>query len=97
MTITNIEMADREWKRLYTSAVGQSFLKTLTEPITNSDSALKNQAGVPHGAGLVPLLLGLNVGDRVDTAALKTAVPKAPARRITVQVFPATSGPRSGA
>ncbi|KKL66333.1 hypothetical protein LCGC14_2146040, partial [marine sediment metagenome] len=91
MTTTKIEVAERELRRLVTSAVGRSFLKTLTEPITNSDSALKRQAGVPHGAGLVPLILGLKADDRVDTAALKASIPKRPKRKVTVQVFTAST------
>ena len=48
-----IEWAAREKRRSVNQAVGRNFLKTTTEPLTNSDSALKNMAGVSHAAGLV--------------------------------------------
>lgn len=41
------------------AAVGKNFFKTVTEPLTNSDSILKKQVGVPHAAGLIDELLKL--------------------------------------
>src|SRR6266536_2549850 len=71
-----IMVAPREKRRLVYAAVGKSFLKTVTEPITNSDSILKTQAGVPHGAGLIDALLKLKRDPRVDTSELKNRLPK---------------------
>ena len=70
-----ITVAPREKRRLVHAAVGKSFLKTVTEPITNSDSILKTQAGVAHGAGLVNELLKLKRDERVDTSELKHRLP----------------------
>lgn len=86
MTKTVINWAAREKRRAVNSAVGRNFLKTITEPITNSDSALKKQAGVSHGAGLVDLLLGLKVNERVNTSELKEAIHKTATRKIVVQL-----------
>jgi len=81
-----IMVAPREKRRLVYAAVGKSFLKTVTEPITNSDSILKTQAGVPHGAGLIDELLKLKRDPRVDTSELKNRLPKHQRRRIVVEL-----------
>jgi hypothetical protein len=81
-----IHVAAREKRRVVTQAVGANFLKTITEPFTNSDSALKKMAQVPHSAGLVDRVLQLNVGDRVDTSSLKLSIPKSPIRRIKLEL-----------
>src|SRR2546428_9955777 len=88
-----IEWAAREKKRTVNAGVGRNFLKTITEPLTNSDSALKKQATVPHGAGLIDEMLKLKDGDRVDTSAIKASIPKATLRKVFVQLNPKTSGP----
>ena len=82
-----ITWAGREKRRQTNKAVGGSFLKTLTELITNSDSALKRQLGISHSAGLVEKMLELNVGDRVDTASLKKGLARRGEGRITVEVY----------
>jgi hypothetical protein len=89
MAKKKIELASREWKRTVFSAVGRNFLKTITEPITNSDSAIKKQAGVSHSAGLVERLLALKLNDRVNTSELKTDIPKARRRQIKVELVTA--------
>jgi len=81
-----IEVAPREMRRIVNNAVGKSFLKSITQPITNSDSAVKNMAGVSHSSGLVDLILGLKQGDRVDTAALKTKIPHAKRGAIELEI-----------
>src|SRR6266496_2026943 len=81
-----ITVAPREKRRLVNAAVGRSFLKTVTEPITNSDSALKTQAGVAHAAGLVDELLKLKRDERVDTSELKNRIPKQQKRRIVLEL-----------
>ena len=85
-----MDWAAREKRRAVNAAVGRNFLKTLTEPLTNSDSALKKQAKLPHGAGVVDELLTLKIGDRVNTAELKGRIPKTKARVIEVEL--ATAG-----
>jgi len=81
-----ITWAPREKRRSVNLAVGRNFLKTLTEPITNSDSALKKQAGLPHTSGLVESILGLSPNERINTSELKGRLPKTPPRKIIVQV-----------
>jgi histidine kinase/DNA gyrase B/HSP90-like ATPase len=85
-----IAWAAREKRRSVNQAVGRNFLKTITEPITNSDSALKKQTGISHAAGLVDELLTLNLGDRVDTSALKARIQRTTRRKIIVELT--TSG-----
>ena len=82
-----ITWAGREKRRQTNKAVGGSFLKTLTELITNSDSAIKRQLGLSHAVGLVDEMLKLKPGDRVDTAELKKSVPKRREGKILVQVY----------
>ncbi len=82
-----ITWAGREKRRQTNKAVGGSFLKTLTELITNSDSALKNQLGISHSAGLVDKILGLSAGDRIDTASLKKKLAQRGEGRIIVEVY----------
>jgi hypothetical protein len=82
-----ITWAGREKRRQTNKAVGGSFLKTLTELITNSDSAVKKQLNLPHAAGLVDQMLTLRVGDRVDSASLKKALPRRSEGRMVVEVY----------
>lgn len=86
MSKKKIEWAGREKRRQVASAVGKNFFKTLTEPITNSDSALKKKAGVPHAAGLVDEILKLRVGDALDSSALKLKLPKHAPRKIEIHL-----------
>lgn len=88
-----IQMAPREFRRQVFDAVGRSFLKTLTEPVTNADSILKKQAGVAHTSGLLDKVFGLKGGDRLNTTELKTKIPQRPLRKITVDIV--TSGKRN--
>ena len=83
-----IPWAGREKRRQTNKAVGGSFLKTITELLTNSDSAVKKHLGLlSHAAGLVDAMLGLEVGDRVDTATLKKSLPKRREGKIVVQIY----------
>lgn len=94
MTKQKIEWAAREKRRAVNAAVGRNFLKTITEPVTNSDSALKKQAAVSHAAGLVAELLRLKPGQRVATDDLKKAIPTAARRKILVQIHTSKAGGR---
>lgn len=82
-----IPWAGREKRRQTNKAVGGSPLKTITELLTNSDSALKNHLGLPHAAGLVDAMLNLKPGDRLDTATLKRSLPKRREGKIFVEVY----------
>jgi hypothetical protein len=82
--------AIREEKRQANEALGRSFCKTLSEPTTNSDSSSKRKLGIAHASGLVQLMLDVQKGSQMDTAALKTQlVGKYPKRRITIEVVTA--------
>jgi len=89
-----IKWAPREKRRMVNAAVGKNFLKTVTEPLTNSDSILKKQAGLPHAAGLVDELLKLKRDQRVDTSELKTAISKRQKRQIVLEITTAGSKAR---
>ena len=89
-----IKVAGRELRRLTNSAVGRSFLKTVTELVTNSDSALKDQAGVAHAAGLVQRMLDVPKGQQLDTAGLRRALPKTKQREIRVRLWTAGTNAR---
>lgn len=84
-----IKWAAREKRRSVTKGVGKSFLKSVTEPITNSDSILKKKAGVEHSAGLVDHVLKVSNGQQLDTEILKRRISKAAKRRIVLEVITA--------
>src|SRR5262245_32114555 len=81
-----IHWAPREKRRAVNAAVGNSFLKTVTEPFTNSDSNLKTQSGVRHAAGLIGNILNLKSGEQLNSAELKKRIPEADPRRIRLEV-----------
>ena len=81
-----IQWAAREKRRAVYSAVGRNFLKTLTEPLTNSDSILKKQARAPHAAGLVDLMLKLKMNEHLNTTELKKSIKKTSVRKIKVEI-----------
>src|ERR1043165_4135919 len=87
MSTQEIKMAAREIRRQVNKAVGQNFLKTIAEPVTNADSALKRNAKVHHSAGLVAEMLKLKINERVDTASLKKNLPKASPRKLKIELF----------
>ena len=82
-----ISWAGREKRRQTNKAIGGSFSKTITELLTNSDSALKKHLGVAHATGLLDAMLELKAGDRLDTAVLKKSLPKRREGKIVVQVY----------
>lgn len=89
-----INWAAREKRRSVTSAVGGNFLKTVTEPITNSDSNLKTQSKVAHAAGLIDEMLKLNAGDILNSAELKKHIAKTKLRRIRLEISTTGSNAR---
>src|SRR5437667_1365206 len=89
-----IKVAAREKRRMVNAAVGKNFFKTVTEPLTNSDSILKKRAGVAHAAGLIEELLELKRDQRVDTSELKRHIPQREKRRIILEIRTAGSNGR---
>ncbi len=87
-----IQWAAREKRRTVNSAVGKNFFKTITEPITNSDSAIKNLLKVDHSSGLVERLLDLKTGDRVDSSTVVKSIPSRTRGRITLELNSAIKG-----
>ncbi len=82
-----IDWATREKRRTVNLAVGKSFLKSITEPLTNSDSAVKVKAGIPHASGLIDLILQLRTNERIDTSVLKAKIPKTHRGTILLEVI----------
>ena len=89
MAREKIEWAAREKKRSVNAAVGKSFAKTVTEPVTNSDSALKKLGHASHASGLVEELFGLSVGDALISSDAKLAIATTAKRVIIIEVFTA--------
>jgi len=89
-----IKVAAREKRRMVNAAVGKNFFKTITEPLTNSDSILKKRAGVAHAAGLIEELLELKRDQRVDTSELKKHIPRREKRRMILEIRTAGSNAR---
>jgi hypothetical protein len=95
-TIIRPKTAVREEKRQANEALGRSFCKTLAELVTNSDSSAKRKHGLPHGSGLIDLMLKTSKGTQLDTAALRSQLDgKHPLRRIAVEVVTARGHGRS--
>jgi archaellum component FlaG (FlaF/FlaG flagellin family) len=90
-----IKWAAREKRRTVNSAVGKNFFKTITEPITNSDSAIKNLLGVDHASGLVESLLSLKTGDRVDSSTIVKSIPSRKHGRIILELNSAIKGEKA--
>lgn len=59
-----IRMAPREWSRQVYTAVVKSLAKTITEPLTNSDTSYKRKFSLPDESGLVEKALALEKGTR---------------------------------
>lgn len=89
-----IEWAAREKRRSVNAAVGKNFFKTITEPITNSDSASKKKEGVPHASGLIDLILGLPENHILDTAQLRASILKQKRTR-RIEIHLATAGAKA--
>ena len=84
-----ISWAAREKRRQINKAISGSLQRTLTELITNSDSAIKTHLKLPHASGLIGGLLALNQGDRLDSAAVKASLPKRQEGKVVVNLFQA--------
>ncbi|MBS3944406.1 MAG: hypothetical protein KGZ42_02835 [Melioribacter sp.] len=66
-----MELASREWARLLYSGVVKSFAKTVTEPITNSDTSYKRKFLLPQASGFIDLALRFEKGKKFDTSEIK--------------------------
>jgi hypothetical protein len=84
----SIELAAREWGRQFANVV-RSFAKTVTEAVTNSDTSYKRKLGLPHSSGLVTEILNCGKGTRLDSAALRSQLPKAQKREIQIHLYTA--------
>ena len=83
-----IEPAAREWLRQFANVV-RSFAKTVTEAVTNSDSSYKRKYGLPDSSGLVTEILKCAKGTRLDSAALRSQLPKTQKREIQIHLYTA--------
>src|ERR1700733_15398232 len=83
-----IELAAREWARQFANVV-RSFAKTVTEAVTNSDSSYKRKLGLPDSSGLVAAILNCAKGTRLDSAALRSQLPKTQKREIQIHLYTA--------
>lgn len=88
--VFNMKVAAREWARQFYTAVVKSFAKTVTEPITNSDTSYKRKHKLPDAAGLVEKALAFKKGTKFDLAqSKKDFAEKAPERRIEIHLYTA--------
>lgn len=82
-----IKLATREWDRLVNKGVGRSFCKTLTEPITNSDTSYKRKLNIPMATGLVNEIFKIPKGTVLDTSVIKSSLEKKGlTRRIQIEI-----------
>jgi hypothetical protein len=65
-----IRQAGREWSRQFHNVV-RSFAKTVTEPLTNSDTSYKRKFSLSHSSGLLELILSQPLGTKLDSSELK--------------------------
>jgi hypothetical protein len=87
--------AVREDKRQANEALGRSFCKTISEPVTNSDSSGKRKLGIPHASGLTDLMLAVPKGNQLESSALAAElVGKYPKRVIVVELVTAKASGR---
>lgn len=90
MEIRKMRLARREWARQFYTAVVRSFPKTITEPVTNSDSSYKRKHGLPDANGLIDAALAFHKGQRFDlSGARKQLMGKTPERIIEIHIVTA--------
>jgi len=86
----DIRLAPREWARQVYSAVVRSLAKTVTEPITNSDTSYKRKFSLPDASGLISKALGIEKGHKFDLSTAKAALKgSTPDRVIEVHLYTA--------
>jgi len=85
--IKEITLAPREWERLVNKGVGRSFLKTITEPVTNCDTSYKRFLGIPMATGIVDLILSVDKGKILDSSVWrKKLINKQLRREIKIEI-----------
>lgn len=85
-----MRLARREWARQFYSAVAKSFPKTITEPVTNSDSSYKRKFGLQDANGLVEAALRFRKGEKFDlSGARRQLMGITPERIIEIHVVTA--------
>jgi hypothetical protein len=66
-----MKLATREWARQFYTAVVKNFAKTITEPVTNSDTSYKRKLSLPDASGLVEKALAFKKGTQLDLSQCK--------------------------
>lgn len=85
-----VVMSEREWSRLFSTGVVKSLCKTVTEPITNSDTSYKRLHGLSMDTGLISNALDFKKGTKFDVSALKKGlIGKSPDREIQIHLYTA--------
>lgn len=77
-----IKLAGREWARQFYTGVVRSLAKTVTEPITNSDTSYKRKNSLPDASGLVARALAFKKGTVFDLAPSKADMSSLAQRRL---------------
>ncbi len=76
-----IELASREWARQFYTSVVKSFAKSVTEPITNSDTSYKRQLKLSDASGLLEKAFSLSKGQQFDMSQAKLELERAGFKR----------------
>jgi len=89
-TSFEIRVASRELARQFYTAAGNSFLKTITEPVTNSDSSYKRMHVLPDACGVIAHALEYEKGQHFDLSSWKKERKgKTTHRRIDIHIYSA--------
>lgn len=85
-----MKLAGREWARQFYTAVVKNFAKTVTEPVTNSDTSYKRKYSLPDASGLVDLALSFEKGQKFEFSKIKRQLKsKTPQRNIEIHLYTA--------
>ena len=85
-----MKLAGREWARQFYTAVVKNFAKTVTEPVTNSDTSYKRKYSLPDASGLVDCALSFTKGQKFEFSKFKKALRgKTPQRVIEIHLYTA--------
>jgi len=85
-----MKLAGREWARQFYTAVVKNFSKTVTEPVTNSDTSYKRKYSLHDASGLVDLALSFKKGQKFEFSKLKREIRgKFPQRTIEIHLYTA--------
>jgi len=86
----SMKLASREWARLTYSGVVRSFAKTVTEPVTNSDTSYKRKYSLQDASGIIEKAIAFEKGSKFDLSAIKKDLAgKAPERIIEIHLYTA--------